>query len=155
MSLPSSQSRRALVCGAAGCLAMAACGGRAGATATTSTPSSPSPASGASPTSPSASAAITALAESAAVHEGAPLAVTLPDGRPAFLVRGADGVQLLDGTCTHAACAIAWEAGHKAFLCPCHLSRFDLTGRVLTPPATDPLPHLPVQEHDGHVYLAG
>jgi len=150
-------TRRALLCGAAGCLAMAACGGRAGATATTSAPSSPSPSptSGAPATSPSASAATTPLAESAAIREGAPFAVTLPDGRPAFLVRGADGVRLLDGTCTHAACAIAWDAGHKAFLCPCHLSRFDLTGRVLTPPATDPLPSVPVQEHDGRVYLAG
>ena len=163
MDVPFSQTRRALLCGAAGCLAMAACGGRAGATATTSAPSPPSPASGPTPASPSASVSPSAgglpktppLAESAAVRHGVPLAVTLPDGRPAFLVRAANGVQLLDGTCTHAACAIAWEARNKAFLCPCHLSRFDLTGRVLTPPATDPLPHIPVRESDGHVYLAG
>jgi Rieske Fe-S protein len=154
MTLPFSQSRRALLCGAAGCLAMAACAGRAGATATTSAPSSSSPASGAPPASPSASASTAPLAESAALREGVPLPVTLPDGRPAFVVRSAEGVLLLDGTCTHAACAIAWEAGHKAFRCPCHLSRFDVTGRVLTPPATDPLPHIPVQERDGHVYLA-
>ena len=157
MNVPSSPTRRAVLCGAAGCLATAACGGRAGATATTSAPSAPSPpspASGTSPASPSRSAA-TPLAESAAVRDGVPLAVTLPDGRPAFLVRGADGVQLLDGTCTHAACAIGWEAGRKHFVCPCHLSAFDLTGLVLTPPATDPLPHIPVREHDGHVYVAG
>src|SRR3982750_2094562 len=121
MNVPSSQTRRALLCGAAGCLVMAACGGRTGATATTPAPSSPSPASGAPPASPSPSAATSPLAESAAVHEGAPLPVTLPDGRLAFLVRSADGVLLLDGTCTHAACAIAWEGGHGAFQCPCHL----------------------------------
>jgi Rieske Fe-S protein len=134
---------------------MAACGGRAGATATTATPSPPEPTTGKPPEAPSASAATPALAESSAVQNGVPLHVTLPDGRPAFLVRGADSVQLLDGTCTHAACAIAWEAGRKAFLCPCHLSQFDLTGKVMTPPATDPLPHIPVRESDGHVYLAG
>jgi nitrite reductase/ring-hydroxylating ferredoxin subunit len=155
LTLEPSHTRRAVLCGAAGCLAMAACGSRAGATATTPAPSSPSPASGTSPASPSASSPAPPLAESAAVREDVPLAVTLPDGRPAFLVRGADGVQLLDGTCTHAACAIGWEAGRKHFVCPCHLSTFDLTGRLLTPPATDPLPHIPVREHDGHVYLAG
>jgi Rieske Fe-S protein len=158
MNVPSSQTRRAVLCGAAGCLATAACGGRAGAAATTPSASSASPATSTSPASPSATAGSSQpapLAESAAVREGVPLAVTLPDGRPAFLVRGAGGVQLLDGTCTHAACAIGWEARGKHFVCPCHLSAFDLTGRVLTPPATDPLPHIPVREHDGHVYLAG
>jgi Rieske Fe-S protein len=134
---------------------MAACGGRAGAASTTSAPSTPSQPSGASPTATASPSQTAPLAESAAVRNGVPLAVSLPDGRPGFLVRGADGVQLLDGTCTHAACAIGWEAGRKHFVCPCHLSAFDLTGRVLTPPATDPLPHVPVREHDGHVYLAG
>jgi Rieske Fe-S protein len=152
-----------VLCGAAGCLAMAACGGRAGAAATTPSPSSAAPATGTPPSSPSAGATPSAtaspqtppLADSAAAREGVPLPVTLPDGRPAFLVRSAHGVALLDGTCTHAACAIGWQAGPKHFVCPCHLSAFDLTGRVLTPPATDPLPHIPVREHDGHVYLAG
>ena len=158
MTLEPSHSRRAVLCGAAGCLAMTACGGRAGATATTSAPSSAPPTgaqSGSVSPSPATPSQAPPLAESAAVREGVPLAVSLPDGRPAFLVRGANGVQLLDGTCTHAACAIGWEAGRKHFVCPCHLSAFDLTGRVLTPPATDPLPHIPVREHDGHVYLAG
>lgn len=156
MNAPSSPTRRAVLRGAAGCLATAACGGRAGATAATSSPSSPAQsASGTSPAPPSASAAAAPLAESDAVRDGVPLPVTLPDGRPAFLVRGANGVLLLDGTCTHAACAVGWEASRKHFVCPCHLSAFDLTGHVLTPPATDPLPHIPVREHDGHVSLAG
>jgi Rieske Fe-S protein len=149
MTDPSSPTRRALLCGAAACLTTAACGGRAGASATTPAPSFPATATGSA--SPSGTPP---LAESAAVRNGVPLAVTLPDGRPAFLVRGADGLQLLDGTCTHAACALGWQAGRKVFVCPCHLSAFDLTGRVLTPPAQDPLPHIPVRERDGAVYLA-
>ena len=83
-----------------------------------------------------------------------PLPVTLPDGRPAFVVRGAGGLSVLDGTCTHASCAIAWQADRRVFVCPCHLSQFDLTGRVLTPPASDPLHRIAVHERDGHVYLA-
>jgi Rieske Fe-S protein len=156
MNVPSAPTRRAVLCGAAGCLATA-CEGRAAGTATPATPPPPTPGTPSAGADPSAatSSAASPLAESAAVRAGAPLPVTLPDGRPAFLVRADDGIQLLDGTCTHAACAIAWEAGPKAFLCPCHLSRFDVTGRVLTPPATDSLPHIPVREADGHVYLAG
>ena len=150
MTVPSSPTRRAVLCAAAGCVATAACGGRAGATPA---PSSPPPATPSGSPSGSPSAA-PALAESAAVRDGAPLAVTLPDGRPAFLVRDAGGVRLLDGTCTHAACAITWQGGRKVFVCPCHLSAFDLTGRVLNPPASDPLPQIPVREHDGRVYLA-
>jgi cytochrome b6-f complex iron-sulfur subunit len=80
--------------------------------------------------------------------------VSLPGGRPGFLIRVSDDVVLLGGTCTHAACALTWQATGKVFLCPCHLSRFDGAGRVVNPPATDPLPRIPVVERDGSVFLA-
>jgi nitrite reductase/ring-hydroxylating ferredoxin subunit len=149
-----SPSRRSLLWGGAGCLALAACGTRAGRSDGASLPVSSLP-SAASPTgSRSAATPAAAVAASAEVRAGVPLAVSLPDGRPAFLVRAAGGVQMLDGTCTHAACAVTWQADRKVFLCPCHLSQFDATGRVITPPATDALHRIGVQERDGHVYLA-
>ena len=141
-------TRRAVLCGAAGCLALAACE-RAEATPGAAAPSPAAPSSGAPSGSSSAP-----LARSAQVTSGSPLPVSLPDGRPAFLIRVPQDVTLLDGTCTHAACALTWQATGKVFLCPCHLSRFDRAGHVVDPPATQPLPRIPVVERDGSVYLA-
>lgn len=39
--------------------------------------------------------------------------------------------------CTHGACEV--EVGTGEFICPCHHSRFSLTGQVLQGPATRPL----------------
>jgi|tagenome__1003787_1003787.scaffolds.fasta_scaffold20677960_1 cytochrome b6-f complex iron-sulfur subunit len=146
-------TRRAVLCAAGGCLALAACARPADAAA-------PDPSAVASTTplsSPSGTQTGTAagsLARSADTRPGVPLQVSLPDGRPAFLVRTDEGLELLDGTCTHAACAVTWQNASRVFLCPCHLSQFDPAGRVRTPPATEPLPRIPVQERNGSVYLA-
>jgi Rieske Fe-S protein len=154
MNAPPGPTRRAVLGGAAACLGLTACD-RADATPpAASTPSSPSGSSSASPSGAGGTRSGPPLAPSAQVSAGSPLPVSLPDGRPAFLIRLPDDVALLDGTCTHAACAVTWQATAKAFVCPCHLSRFDQAGRVLNPPATDPLQHIPVVERNGSVYLA-
>lgn len=41
--------------------------------------------------------------------------------------------------CTHLGCAFRWEQRTKTFLCPCHTSNFDLSGKVLDGPAPRPL----------------
>src|SRR5438045_3635688 len=109
MTAAPAPSRRAVLCGAAGCLALASCerGGDLGSTASTaparvspgppSHPSSPPPSdppgqSSGQP-SPTASASLGAgstpatapLARSAQITAGSPLPVSLPNGRPAFL----------------------------------------------------------------------
>ena len=38
--------------------------------------------------------------------------------------------------CTHLGCSITWNSEKNIFLCPCHHSRFDINGSVITPPAT-------------------
>ncbi len=62
-----------------------------------------------------------------------------------YLVRLRDGSFLaLSRQCTHLGCTIAWTADERKFICPCHASAFDMTGKVLKPPATRALDYLPI-----------
>ncbi|MFM8551211.1 MAG: ubiquinol-cytochrome c reductase iron-sulfur subunit [Nitrospiraceae bacterium] len=52
------------------------------------------------------------------------------------------------GKCPHLGCGYKWRA-HKVlgqvFLCPCHLSIYDASGKVLDGPAPRPLDTLPIR----------
>ncbi|MUG91280.1 Rieske 2Fe-2S domain-containing protein [Scytonema sp. UIC 10036] len=50
-----------------------------------------------------------------------------------------NGLIAVNSTCTHAGCAVNWEANQKSFVCPCHESKFAPDGKVLGGPATKPL----------------
>ncbi len=45
----------------------------------------------------------------------------------------------VDIKCTHRACDVSYHPDDKNFYCPCHGSKFDIYGHVLTGPASVPL----------------
>jgi cytochrome b6-f complex iron-sulfur subunit len=64
---------------------------------------------------------------------------------PFYLVRLEDGGLLaLSCKCTHLGCTVPWVEKEKKFVCPCHASSFDMTGNVISGPASRPLDLFPI-----------
>jgi len=69
-----------------------------------------------------------------------------------YVVRLADGGFLaLSRRCTHLGCTVPWDEKVGRFACPCHVSAFDRTGVVLSPPAPRPLDLYPIRIEKGVV----
>lgn len=45
------------------------------------------------------------------------------------------GFLALSSRCTHLGCSLPWDEKTQSFICPCHASKFDIKGQVLSPPA--------------------
>lgn len=41
----------------------------------------------------------------------------------------------LNAVCTHLGCVVPWDGGKNKFICPCHGSQYDTTGKVVRGPA--------------------
>ena len=78
-------------------------------------------------------------------------ALVLPGHRCA-VVRDEAGLRAVDLTCPHLGCTV--KATEQGFACPCHGSRFDREGRVLSGPAARSLDRLPVERRAGVVTIA-
>lgn len=61
----------------------------------------------------------------------------LPDRR-LFVFNSSAGFYAISSVCTHLGCNVRFVAG-EGFACPCHGSRFDLNGQVVSGPAPRPL----------------
>ncbi|PSL47061.1 glycine/D-amino acid oxidase-like deaminating enzyme [Salsuginibacillus halophilus] len=69
------------------------------------------------------------------------------EGSHAGAYRDKDGrLHIVDTTCTHMQCEVEWNEGDRTWDCPCHGSRFNYDGEVLTGPAKKPLEQLNVSE---------
>jgi glycine/D-amino acid oxidase-like deaminating enzyme/nitrite reductase/ring-hydroxylating ferredoxin subunit len=64
-------------------------------------------------------------------------------GRTVAASRDANGrVSLVSPICTHMGCLVGWNPAERTWDCPCHGSRFQPDGRVLSGPAESPLEKL-------------
>jgi cytochrome b6-f complex iron-sulfur subunit len=54
-----------------------------------------------------------------------------------YLARLNDGgFMAISRQCTHLGCTLPWVEEEKRFACPCHASAFDITGQVISAPAS-------------------
>ncbi|WP_026586301.1 FAD-dependent oxidoreductase [Bacillus sp. NSP9.1] len=75
--------------------------------------------------------------EDLAPGEGAVVAI---GGKRAGAYRDDDGqLHTVDTTCTHMGCEVEWNDGERTWDCPCHGSRFSISGDVIEGPAVLPL----------------
>jgi cytochrome b6-f complex iron-sulfur subunit len=59
-------------------------------------------------------------------------------GDPTYVVVKDDGTienYGINAVCTHLGCVVPWNAGQNKFMCPCHGSQYDATGKVVRGPA--------------------
>ena len=62
------------------------------------------------------------------------------DGKRLAVYRGPNGsTTVRDATCTHMGCLVEWNDAEHTWDCPCHGSRFEPAGRVISGPAEAPL----------------
>lgn len=58
-------------------------------------------------------------------------------GDPTYVIVDDESVRNygLNAICTHLGCVVPWNVGQSKFMCPCHGSQYDETGKVVRGPA--------------------
>lgn len=57
-------------------------------------------------------------------------------------------IYAVDPSCPHVHCNVAWNSAEKTWDCPCHGSRFSVTGELLTGPAQKGLQKIDIEEEE-------
>lgn len=73
-----------------------------------------------------------------AMVDGA-LIVSAPHDRIILVRSSTTAIEAVSDICTHAGCGVRYDHVNKILTCPCHGSRYSLSGSVLQGPATRPL----------------
>lgn len=55
--------------------------------------------------------------------------------------------------CTHLGCMVQFDSTNQGFMCPCHSSKFNKYGEVLSPPATRALDLFPIVIEKGEILV--
>jgi cytochrome b6-f complex iron-sulfur subunit len=77
------------------------------------------------------------------------LVVSAPKDKIILVRTSTAMVQAVSDICTHAGCGVRYDRVGKVFNCPCHGSRYSLTGAVLRGPASSPLKQYTTQLDQG------
>lgn len=78
-------------------------------------------------------------ANAALLEVGGARVIDTTAGRLVVVRTTATEVAALSAICTHTGCTVRYDPTNTRLTCPCHGSRFALTGEVLRSPATRPL----------------
>ncbi len=62
-------------------------------------------------------------------------------------------VRVFSAICTHLGCRVEWRQTESDFFCPCHLGRFDTSGKVVSGPPPSPLPSYEVRLEGDNVFV--
>lgn len=86
--------------------------------------------------------------------EELPPAGTLKVKEEFFMVRSSDGhLRILSRRCPHLGCTVNYSSEEDLFICPCHQSRFALTGAYLSGPAKKDLVKIKWEKVEGGIIL--
>ena len=77
-------------------------------------------------------------------NEGAAVALAaghyLAEQKPCLVYMQNSGIgNAVNPICSHMGCVLEWNRDENSWDCPCHGSRYDYTGRLLSGPAIQPL----------------